>query len=54
MSKFLQRLREPSTYAGLGVLGALFGVKELAAFGAPEVCAAIAAVAAIIVPEKKD
>lgn len=49
----LDRLKEPSTYAGFGVLGSLFGIKELAAFGAPEVCAAIAAVASIIVPEAK-
>jgi hypothetical protein len=50
---WLQRFKEPSTYAGLGVLGSLFGIKELAAFGAPEVCAAIAAVASILMPEVK-
>jgi len=45
------RLREPSTYAGLALLGSLFGVKELVAFGAPEIGAAIAALAAIFLPE---
>ena len=51
MNKFVRRLKEPSTYAGLAVLGTLFGVKELAAFGAPEVMAGLAALAAIFAPE---
>jgi hypothetical protein len=51
--KFLTRLREPSTWAGLAVLGSIFGVKELALFGAPELCAVIASMAAIVIPEQK-
>jgi hypothetical protein len=46
----LARLKEPSTYAGLAVLGSLFGVGELAAIGAPGVAAGLAALAAIFVP----
>lgn len=48
----LSRLTEPSTYAGLAVLGALFGVKELAQFATPEYAAAAAATAAIFLPGK--
>lgn len=51
--RFLKRLREPSTWAGLGVLGALFGVRELEQFGAPEFAAAAAAVASVLLPEGK-
>lgn len=55
MNKLIQRFKEPSTYAGLAVLGSLFGVKELAAFGAPEVATTIAALVSIFAPEgKKD
>jgi hypothetical protein len=46
-----RRLREPATYAGIGILGVLFGVKEIAEFSKPEVAAAIAAVAAMVLPE---
>lgn len=49
--KVLQRLKEPSTYAGLAVLGSLFGVKELAAFGAPEIATTLAALAAVFLKE---
>ena len=51
--KFLQRFKEPSTWASLAVLGSLFGIKELAMFGAPEVVAVAAAVAGIVIPEQK-
>ena len=51
MKRFKQRLKEPSTYAGLAILGSLFGVKEVAAFGAPEVGVALAGLAAILFGE---
>lgn len=50
--KFLQRLREPSSWAGLAALGALFGmsadqVQSLAGAGV-----AIAGALAVFLPEK--
>lgn len=53
MQKFLQRFKEPSTWAGFAVLGTLFGIRELAMFGAPEFAAIAAAVASIVLPEAK-
>ncbi len=50
--KGLKRLREPSTWAGFAVLGALFGIKELESFGVPEVAAGLAALASILLPER--
>lgn len=50
----LSRLKEPSTWAGLSMLGMIFGVKELAALGVPEIMAGLAAAAAIFLPESKD
>lgn len=52
LSTIKNRLREPSTYAGLAALGTVFGIKELVAFGAPEVAVIAAALAAIFLPEK--
>lgn len=49
----LARLREPSTWAGISMVGAIFGVKELAALGTPEILAGLAAIAAIFLPEGK-
>jgi hypothetical protein len=49
----VKRLKEPSTWAGVGLLGTLFGVRELAAFGAPEIAVALAGLAAIFAPEGK-
>jgi hypothetical protein len=49
---FLQRLKEPSTYAGLGVLASLFHIKELAMFGAPEIGIALAGLASVFLPEQ--
>lgn len=51
MRKLVARFKEPSTYAGLAALGTLFGVKELQAFGAPEVAVAVAALVSIFAPE---
>jgi len=53
LRSFTDRLKEPSTYAGLAALGSLFGVKELAALGAPEIAIAVSAFAAIFLPEHK-
>jgi hypothetical protein len=53
MQKFLDRFKEPSTYAGLAVIGSIFGINELAALGAPAYGAALAALAAIFLPEAK-
>jgi len=51
MHKLLQRLREPSTMAGLAVLATLFGVPP----GVPElvgqVVAGLAGLAAVFMPE---
>lgn len=49
----LERLREPSTWAGLAVLGSIFGVRELEQLAVPEVAAALAALAAIFLPESR-
>ena len=46
------RAKEPSTYAGIGALGVLLKVSELAALGVPEVALAAAGVAAIFLPEQ--
>jgi hypothetical protein len=40
-----RRLKEPSTYAGLGALGAVLGIKELAD---PNVAATIATVGGLV------
>lgn len=50
--RWKSRLKEPSTWAGFAVLGGLFGVKELVAFGAPEIATALAALAAVLLPER--
>ena len=50
-SKVIARMKEPSTWAGISMLGMLFGVKEIAALGAPEIVAGLAALAAIFAPE---
>jgi hypothetical protein len=56
MRRLLRRLREPSTWAGLAVLGGVFGVRELSVFGVPEVATlaatGAAALAAIFLPER--
>ena len=47
------RLREPSTWAALGVLGTLFGIREISKLSIPEVAAALAAVVSILIPERR-
>jgi hypothetical protein len=51
--RFLERLREPSTWAGFAILGTIFGVKELAALNTPEIISSLGAIAAIFLPERK-
>ena len=51
----LARLREPSTYAGLGAVFAAVGLHPDAAIlgGAINVVVAVAGLAAVLIPEKK-
>ncbi len=46
------RLKEPSTMAGLAVIGTAFGVPAEATMGVANVVAAGAAVLAVMLPEK--
>lgn len=48
----LKRLREPSTWAGLSILGALFGLPPGTIEAAGQVLGGLAAIAAIVMPEK--
>lgn len=50
--RIFRKLSEPSTWAGLGILGTIFGVRELEAFAAPEIGAGIAALLAIVLRER--
>lgn len=47
----MKRLKEPSTWAGFAILGSIFGVKELAMLGTPEIITGLTALAAIFLPE---
>lgn len=49
----LARLREPSTMAGLSVLGALFGLPPGTIEGVGQIVAGVAAVAAVVLPDVK-
>ena len=53
MKFLLARLREPSTLAGLGVLAALFGLPPDTIAMGSQVIAAVAGVAAVLLPEAK-
>lgn len=48
MKKIANRFKEPSTWAAFGALGAVFGVKELAMLGVPEVATTAASLAAML------
>lgn len=50
--KILERLREPSTWAGLSVLGVVFGLPPGTIELAGQVIGGIAGIAAILLPEK--
>lgn len=52
-SIILQRLREPSTWAGLSVLGVVFGLPPGTIELAGQVVAGLAGLAAIVMGEKK-
>jgi len=45
---FIERIREPSTWIGIGAIGGIFGVEELAAFGVPEMATSMASLAAML------
>ena len=49
---FLQRLREPSTWAGIAALGVLFGLPPGTVEAVSQVVGGIGALAAIFLPEK--
>lgn len=48
---FLQRLREPSTWAGLGILASLFGVPGLHVEVVQQAVIAVAGAAAVFLGE---
>lgn len=50
-AKLLQRLREPSTWAGISMLAALFGVPPGTIDIVAQVVGGIAALAAMAIPE---
>lgn len=50
---FFSRLREPSTLAGLGVLAVLVGAKPEHADAVTQAVGAVAAAAAVLLPERK-
>jgi predicted branched-subunit amino acid permease len=53
MEQILQRLREPSTWAGLSVLGAVFGAAPGLVDAIGQAIAGIAATLAIVLSERK-
>lgn len=50
---FFARLREPSSLAGLAVLGALFGADPVKMHAATEALAAVLAAGAVLLPERQ-
>lgn len=53
MLRILNRLREPSTWAGLSALGLLLGVPPGTFDAAGQLVAGVAGLAAIFLPEKQ-
>lgn len=53
LSNFLRRLREPSTWAGISVLSALFGLPPGTIDALGQVVAGVGAIVAIALPEAK-
>lgn len=53
MKSFLSRLKEPSTWAGLSVLGVVFGLPAGTIEAAGQVLGGLAGLAAIFLPEQK-
>jgi hypothetical protein len=52
MNAFFERLKEPSTWAGLSMLGVLFGLPAGTVEAAGQVVGGVAALAAIILRER--
>lgn len=52
MTKLMQRLKEPSTYAGLSALAVLVGVPPGTADALMQALGAVAALVAILLPER--
>jgi phage shock protein PspC (stress-responsive transcriptional regulator) len=53
MKKLIQRLKEPSTWAGIAGLAVLFGVDPVKINAITTAAVAVASSAAIIMPESK-
>lgn len=54
MKKIINRLKEPSTWAGLSAVGLLFGLPPGTMDAAGQIVGGIAALVAIFMPEKLD
>lgn len=50
--RFFQRIKEPSTWAGIAALGVLFGLPPGSVEAVSQVVGGVAALAAIFLPEK--
>lgn len=48
----LQRIKEPSTWAGIAALGVLFGLPAGTVEAVSQIVGGVAALAAIVIPEK--
>jgi hypothetical protein len=53
MNKYVQRLKEPSTWAGLAALGVLLGGDPVKADAVQQVGVALAGLLAVFLPESK-
>lgn len=53
MQKFIDRIKEPSTWAGLSVLGVLFGLPPGTMDALGQVVGGLAALGAIVLAERK-
>jgi hypothetical protein len=53
-ANFLNRIKEPSTWAGLSMLGVLFGLPPGTIEGLGQIIGGIAALAAVFMSEKND
>lgn len=53
MNAILNRMREPSTWAGLGMFAAIFGVPTTTFGLIQQVAMGVAGLAAVVMPENK-
>jgi hypothetical protein len=53
MQKFIERIKEPSTWAGLSVLGVLFGLPPGTMDAVGQVVGGLAAIGAIFLTERQ-